>query len=94
VFELAQDLTARWLTDDNPTKRLLLDIVCLNLRLGGRTLVPTLRKPFDLLAEGGLRPQREMVGAIGFEPTTSATPLQRASHAAPRPDPSVLGRCL
>ena len=27
-----------------------------------------------------------MVGARGFEPPTSATPLQRASQAAPRPD--------
>ena len=29
-----------------------------------------------------------MVGARGFEPPTSATPLQRASQAAPRPDGS------
>ena len=30
--------------------------------------------------------EREMVGARGFEPPASATPLQRASQAAPRPD--------
>ena len=30
-----------------------------------------------------------MVGARGFEPPTSATPLQRASQAAPRPDRGV-----
>src|SRR4029078_12903547 len=39
-------------------------------------------------------PARKMVGAIGFEPTTSATPLQRASQTAPRPDPGELGRRL
>ena len=34
------------------TKRQILDILCLNLSLDGATLVPTMRKPFDLLAEG------------------------------------------
>ncbi len=33
-------------------KRQILDILCLNLSLDGVTLVPTMRKPFDLLAEG------------------------------------------
>lgn len=52
VFELAQDLTARWVAADVATKRLLLDILCLNLVLDGENLVPTLRRPFDLLAAG------------------------------------------
>ena len=30
----------------------MLEIVCLNLRLDGATLVPAIRKPFDVLAEG------------------------------------------
>ena len=30
----------------------LLEIVCLNCRLEGKNLVPTMRKPFDMLAEG------------------------------------------
>ena len=41
----------------------------------------------QMLARGELLPLKEgMVGARGFEPPTSATPLQRASQAAPRPD--------
>jgi hypothetical protein len=30
----------------------LLEIVCSNLRFDGVTLVPAIRKPFDVLAEG------------------------------------------
>lgn len=59
VFELAQDLTARWVAAETATKRLLLDIVCLNLVLDGENLVPTLRRPFDLLAAGDLLPKEE-----------------------------------
>ena len=59
VFELAQDLTARWVAAEVPTKRLLLDILCLNLVLEDQTLVPTLRRPFDLLAAGILLPKEE-----------------------------------
>ena len=33
-------------------KRQLLENVCLNFRLDGVTLVPAIRKPFDVLAEG------------------------------------------
>jgi hypothetical protein len=33
-------------------KRRLLEIVCLNCTLNGVTLVATMRKPFDVLAEG------------------------------------------
>jgi hypothetical protein len=33
-------------------QRRLLEIVCLNCRLGDVTLVPEITKPFDVLAEG------------------------------------------
>ena len=49
MFELAHDLTARWVAAEVPTKRLLLDILCLTLVLKDQTLVPTLRRPFDLV---------------------------------------------
>ena len=56
VFELSQTLTEKWLTADYATKRRILEIVCLNCRLDGATLCPTIRKPFDVLAEGLLVP--------------------------------------
>ena len=52
VFELSQTLAERWVSADRRAKRQLLEIVCLNLRLNGVTLVPAIRKPFDVLAEG------------------------------------------
>ena len=52
VFELSQTLTQQWLTADYATKRRIHDIVFLNCRLDDGTLVPTMRKPFDVLAEG------------------------------------------
>jgi DNA invertase Pin-like site-specific DNA recombinase len=52
VFELSQALRQKWLTADYATKRRILEIVFLNCRLDGATLVPTIRKPFDVLAEG------------------------------------------
>jgi site-specific DNA recombinase len=52
VFELSQTLRQKWLTADYDAKRRILEIVCLNCRLDGVTLVPTMRKPFDVLAEG------------------------------------------
>lgn len=52
VFELSQALGAKWLAADIAEKRLLLEIVCLNLTLVDATLVPEMRKPFDMLAEG------------------------------------------
>ncbi len=33
-------------------KRKLLEIICLNRTLGGVEIVPEMRKPFDVLAEG------------------------------------------
>ncbi|MBX9653766.1 recombinase family protein [bacterium] len=52
AFELSQTLKERWLTADYATKRRILEIVLLNCRLDDVTIVPTIRKPFDVLAEG------------------------------------------
>lgn len=52
VFELSQSLQEKWLTANTQTKRQLLEIVCLNFSLDDITLVPTIRKPFDVLIEG------------------------------------------
>jgi site-specific DNA recombinase len=52
VFELSQTLCSQWLTADYAAKRRILEIVFLNCRLEDATLVPTMRKPFDVLAEG------------------------------------------
>lgn len=52
VFELSQTLQNTWVSADYATKRRILEIVCLNCRLDGVSLVPTMRKPFDVLAEG------------------------------------------
>ena len=52
VFELSQTLRSQWLTSDYAAKRRILEIVFLNCRLDDVTLVPTMRKPFDVLAEG------------------------------------------
>jgi hypothetical protein len=52
VFELSQTLRQQWLTADYDAKRRILEIVCLNCKLDGATLVPEMRKPFDVLVEG------------------------------------------
>lgn len=52
AFELSQNLSHRWVSADYRAKRQLLQIVCLNLRLDGVTLVPEIRKPFDVLVKG------------------------------------------
>ncbi len=52
AFELSQTLREKWLTADYQAKRRLLEIVCLNFRLDVVSLVPTIRKPFDVLTEG------------------------------------------
>ncbi len=52
VFELSQNLADKWLTADHAEKRTLLDFLFLNLKLDGASLVPEMRKPFDMLAEG------------------------------------------
>jgi site-specific DNA recombinase len=57
VFELSQTLRDKWLTADFDVKRKILEIVLLNCSLHDVTLVPTIRKPFDMLVEGLLVPQ-------------------------------------
>ena len=52
AFELSQSLQEKWVTADYAEKRRILEIVCLNCRLDDATLVPTIRKPFDVLIEG------------------------------------------
>ncbi|HVX85561.1 MAG TPA: hypothetical protein VH253_12335 [Phycisphaerae bacterium] len=52
AFELSQTLKDKWLISDYRKKRQLLETVCLNFTLDGATLVPTMRKPFNVLAEG------------------------------------------
>ncbi len=52
VFELSQTLQNKWETADYSVKRRILEIVCLNCRLDGETLVFSARKPFDVLSEG------------------------------------------
>jgi hypothetical protein len=52
VFELSQTLRQHWLTADYSAKRRILEIVLLNCRLDDVNLVPEIRKPFDVLAEG------------------------------------------
>lgn len=56
VFELSQTLSDKWLTAEYAEKRQILEIVWLNCRLDDVTLVPTIRKPFDVLAEGPFVP--------------------------------------
>ncbi|REJ79775.1 MAG: recombinase family protein [Planctomycetota bacterium] len=51
AFELSQSLAEKWLDADHAVKRQILEIVCLNFRLDGASLVPEWRKPFDVLAE-------------------------------------------
>jgi site-specific DNA recombinase len=52
VFDPSQTLRQQWLTADYAAKRRILEIVFLNCRLDDTNLVPTIRKPFDVLAEG------------------------------------------
>jgi len=52
TFELSQSMTEKWLTADSAEKRKLVEIVVLNFSLEGESLVPTVRKPFDMLVEG------------------------------------------
>lgn len=52
AFELSQNLRAQWVTADYAAKRRILEIICLNWKLDGVSLCPTMRKPFDMLAEG------------------------------------------
>ena len=52
VFELSQSVCERLVSSDYAEKRRFLEILCLNFRLDGATLVMTMRKPFDMLVKG------------------------------------------
>jgi site-specific DNA recombinase len=52
VFGPSQTLRQQWLTADYAANRRIFEIVFLNCRLDAATLVPKIRKPFDVLAEG------------------------------------------
>ena len=52
AFELSQNLDEQWVTADYSVKRRYLEILFLNFVLDEVTLVPTIRKHFDVLAEG------------------------------------------
>lgn len=56
VFELSQTLRQQWLSANYAEKRRILEIVWLNCSLVGASLCPTIRKPFDVLAEGLIVP--------------------------------------
>ena len=63
VFELSQTLRQQWVAADDAAKHRILDILFLNSRLDDATLVPTIRKPFDVLAEGLLVPNSGAEGS-------------------------------
>lgn len=52
AFELSQNLVAQWVAADYAAKRRIVEIICLNWKLDGVSLIATMRKPFDMLAEG------------------------------------------
>ena len=56
LFERPQTLLEKRPAAGDATKRRIRGIVCLNERPGGGTLSPTMRKPFDVVAEGRLVP--------------------------------------
>ncbi len=63
IFELSQTLKEQWLTADYATKRRILEIVFLNCQLNDTTLIPQIRKPFDVLVEGLLVPDSGAEGS-------------------------------
>ena len=52
VLELSQRLKEKWLTADIAEKRVILEIVCLNLVFKDASLEISMRKPFDVIVEG------------------------------------------
>mgnify|MGYP001043544914 CR=1 FL=1 len=52
AFELSQSLRSQWFTADYAAKRRIVEIICLNWKLDGVSLIATMRKPFDMIAEG------------------------------------------
>ncbi len=94
AFELSQSLHEKWLTADYAAKRRILEIVCLNCTLNDVTLCPTIRKPFDMLAEG-LLVLSSRDGAHRFEQMeTLATTFVRAYPADRPPQLRFLARLV
>ena len=52
VLELSQCLKEKWVTADTAEKRVILEIVCLNLVFKDASLAISMRKPFDAIVEG------------------------------------------
>jgi site-specific DNA recombinase len=52
LFDWTQNASKTWLGSNTAVRREILDLVCLNRTLGDVSLVTTMRKPFDVLAEG------------------------------------------
>jgi site-specific DNA recombinase len=52
VLELSQHLKEKWFAADIAEKRVILEIVCLNLTRTNATREIAMRKPFDAIAEG------------------------------------------
>lgn len=77
TFELSQHLRKQWVGADPAAKRRILQILGLNWTLEGRTLVPALRKPFDVLARG-------LVGAGREDGEPRASELEPARRVPPR----------
>lgn len=73
--ELSQSLKERWVVSDVRAKRQILEIVGLNYRMCGVTLVVEKRKPFGLLAEGHF--SLSMVEAPGIEPGSGPVRARR-----------------
>ncbi len=84
---LSQGLEEKWFAADCAAKRQILDITCLNLTLDGTTLIPTMRKPFDVLAEG-LISAKHRGDCPSFEPVLQAfiEEFSRPSLKLPRPE--------
>ena len=83
VFELSQSLQEKWLAADCSEKRQILNLLCLNLKLDDITLVPTIRKPFDILIEG---PFVSSSGETGIRtPDTGLTPYNGLANRRLQP---------
>ena len=68
ILELANKAYFLYVTQNAHEQAKLLRLVFLNCAIDGASLYPTYRKPFDLIFQKATN--QELVGAIGFEPTT------------------------
>lgn len=63
LFDWTQKAADVWRDSNNAVRWQILDSICLNRTVGDVTLVPTMRKPFDVLAEG-LISEKSRAGGI------------------------------